>query len=75
MTMAPRDRWVGASPGGNVTPAGQALEALDAVRARCRRAVSEHQHGNTLAAELMELIASIARAPELNEPTTDDDRR
>lgn len=33
VTPAPRDRWVGASPGGNVTPAGQALEQLDAVKA------------------------------------------
>lgn len=28
----PRDRWIGASPGGNVTPGGKALEAVDLVR-------------------------------------------
>ncbi len=31
-TPGPRGRWVGASPGGNVTPGGQALEQLDRVR-------------------------------------------
>jgi hypothetical protein len=60
----PRDRWIGASPGGNVTRAGQALEALEAVRDRCQEVVSEHQHGNTLAAELLEVIARITTAPE-----------
>jgi hypothetical protein len=60
----PRDRWIGASPGGNVTRAGQALEALDAVRTRCQTAVAEHQHGNTLAAELLEIVSRVTVAPE-----------
>lgn len=33
----PRDRWVGASPGLNVTPGGKALEALDEIRELARR--------------------------------------
>ena len=32
----PRDRWVGASPGGNVTPQGKAREALDRIRELAR---------------------------------------
>lgn len=35
--MTPRDRWVGASPGLNVTPGGKALEALDMIRALARQ--------------------------------------
>lgn len=38
----PRDRWVGASPGGNVTPGGKALEALHEIK----RYVDEHLHGD-----------------------------
>ena len=33
MSGLPRDRWVGASPGLNVTPGGKALEALDRIKA------------------------------------------
>lgn len=39
--VIPRDRWVGVSPGGNVTPGGKLLEALDEIQAlRRQRAVT-----------------------------------
>jgi hypothetical protein len=62
MTGLPRDRWVGASPGGNVTPGGQALEAIAAVRMFCiglrSNPLTEH-----IANRLEELIDDIMRAP------------
>lgn len=62
--MAPRDRWIGASPGGNVTPAGQALEALDAVRTACEEARDGdvQPHVRWFALELLEVIDRITVA-------------
>lgn len=48
----PRDRWVGASAGGNVTPGGKALEALDRIRALARQR-------DVTAADVEEILATV----------------
>lgn len=49
----PRDRWVGASPGLNVTPGGKALEALDQIRELAQR------YDLVLRVQIEEIIATV----------------
>lgn len=60
----PRDRWVGASPGSNVTPPGQALEALDAVRRLMDRLATDPDGGvQNVRAQVLLTIDRIMVAP------------
>jgi hypothetical protein len=58
----PRDRWIGTSPGGNVTHPGQALEALAAVRTACEGACHS-PNLRPFAVDLLEIISRIMVAP------------
>lgn len=49
----PRDRWVGASPGLNVTPGGKALEALDQIVALAR------ENDLVLREQIEEIVAAV----------------
>lgn len=55
VVRAPRDRFIGVSPGGNVTPGGKALEALDNVRAYLA------EHADDVDPETRAVLDDIAR--------------